>query len=245
MESISKIHLKFLKILLGVKKSCSNVAVIGDTGQIPLACSTYPATLNFWNRLESKCKEDDDSLVTLAYALNKRENLPWYKSVNALMVSIDMKDYFDNPEEDICFKTTAQNAMTSMIKKQWKCNLKTNKKLKFYSYLKKEMGFEKYLDIVSYYKDRKLLTKFRCSNHNLEIEKGRHNNIIRKERLCKLCKKQVETEKHFLIFCPAFNSIREKGFTKNCLSYVRSDESDLISKITSFLRKAQHIRDHS
>jgi hypothetical protein len=39
---------------------------------------------------------------------------------------------------------------------------------------------------------RILLSKLRISNHNLEIKRGRHRGLQAKERICKLCLKEVE-----------------------------------------------------
>jgi hypothetical protein len=44
-----------------------------------------------------------------------------------------------------------------------------------------------------------LLSKLRISNHNLEIERGRHRGLQARERICKLCLKEVEDEIHFLL----------------------------------------------
>jgi hypothetical protein len=55
-------------------------------------------------------------------------------------------------------------------------------------------------------KSRKLFCSFRISCHDLEIEKGRYNNppTPPKDRLCKLCMLEPETEEHFVIFCPSY-----------------------------------------
>jgi hypothetical protein len=46
---------------------------------------------------------------------------------------------------------------------------------------------------------RKLLTKFRISAHNLNIEKGRYIGTKVEDRICNLCKNNIEDEVHFLI----------------------------------------------
>ena len=57
---------------------------------------------------------------------------------------------------------------------------------------------------------RKSITKLRSSSHPLEIEKGRHSNKPRNERLCLVCNlNEVETEKHFLTKCPTYNMLRD------------------------------------
>ena len=64
------------------------------------------------------------------------------------------------------------------------------------SLFKHNFTMENYLQFGSR-NQRRNLCKFRISNHKLEIEQVRYRNIKAKERLCKLCKKDVEDEIHF------------------------------------------------
>ena len=67
-----------------------------------------------------------------------------------------------------------------------------------------------YLNIPSFDK-RKANAKFRCSDHDLEIEKGRHKKIPREARLCKLCESdEIESEDHFLFTCNFYEDIKSK-----------------------------------
>ena len=44
---------------------------------------------------------------------------------------------------------------------------------------------------------------FRISAHKLFIEKGRHSDIARDNRLCKCCSRSdIEAEYHFILVCP-------------------------------------------
>ena len=60
----------------------------------------------------------------------------------------------------------------------------------------------------------KALSKFRVSNHCLEIERGRHEFIPRENRLCKYCtllnQNCIEDEFHFLCICMLYNDLRLK-----------------------------------
>jgi hypothetical protein len=58
-------------------------------------------------------------------------------------------------------------------------------KLFLYSKLKSDIKLEEYLKSERNFKNRQLLTKFRLSDHNLEIELGRYKNIPRNQRHCK------------------------------------------------------------
>ena len=64
--------------------------------------------------------------------------------------------------------------------------LDQKRKLYLFSNLKQNLSVESYLSI-SNFEYRKLITKLRISEHNLLIEKGRHLNIPREQRLFSHC----------------------------------------------------------
>ena len=54
-----------------------------------------------------------------------------------------------------------------------------------------------------------MLSKFRCSDHALLIEVGRHKGLQVEQRLCKMRHLNlVEDEFHFLTICPAYDNLR-------------------------------------
>ena len=62
--------------------------------------------------------------------------------------------------------------------------------------------------------NRKTLVKLRISNHKLNIETGRYDNISRCDRICPVCGLNIEDEIHFLVDCPKYSSIRDDFFNK-------------------------------
>ena len=88
-----------------------------------------------------------------------------------------------------------------MIKRHNSCG----NKLKTHRLFKDQFIFEPYLNWGTY-NQRNILTKFRISSHKLEIEKGRYMNIPAEQRICRLCKLDVENEIHFLLECPSDTS---------------------------------------
>lgn len=54
-------------------------------------------------------------------------------------------------------------------------------RLILYKEVKNKLKMEKYLELD--FKDHKIITKSRCSDHCLEIEKGKHRNLPRNERV--------------------------------------------------------------
>ena len=96
------------------------------------------------------------------------------------------------------------------------------KKFRTYAQFKHLIKFEPYLNMVKNIRHRIMLTKFRVSAHDLEIEKGRYNNkpIKAEERYCKFCKSNnnliVEDEFHFLMICPLYQINRDLTIKQVC-----------------------------
>ena len=65
---------------------------------------------------------------------------------------------------------------------------------------------EDYLHQVTNIRHRIALTKLRLSNHKLAIETGRYSRPLKKsaERICPICKIEMEDEYHFLNIYPAY-----------------------------------------
>ena len=114
---------------------------------------------------------------------------------------------------------------------------------------------EQYLSLDLSYKFRKILSTFRCSTHELMIEKGRHNNIDRYLRYCPLCfianVQAVEDEVHFFFFCPSYERIRNMYFSPHWLrnrtkeSFCRimaSQTNDCVYRVAYFLYNAFQYR---
>ena len=84
----------------------------------------------------------------------------------------------------------------------------------FIKKFKSLLNVEKYLtiDILPYYK--RSLSRFRCSNHKLNIEYGRYFNTNREDRICFYCFLHkndliLEDEYHAFLICDEFKEIRE------------------------------------
>lgn len=97
---------------------------------------------------------------------------------------------------------------------EWLSSINNSNKLTTYCSFKTLLEPEKYLSCVHIPKFKITLTKFRCSDHKLEIENGRKENINAMERVCKYCLTLnyscVENEYHFICKCPLYNDLRTK-----------------------------------
>ena len=205
-SKIDIIHRKLLKFVLGVSKSCPNLAIYGETGEIPLSLKSYRLTLNFWHRVTSL---PETTLVRKALLENIVLRTNWITTVEKLIGSLNLTDKIGNHEN---FKKATKTAIEKTYLKFWENELGNPNlsRLLFYKKIKDEFKFENYLEMYNF-ENRKATTKIRCSDHCLEIEKGRHKNIPRVERICKVCdKSEIETEEHFLQKCKKYDPLRNK-----------------------------------
>ena len=104
----------------------------------------------------------------------------------------------------------------------------TRRKIRTYVTFKRKLCFEKYL-LTEDSLGRSYHTSLRSGTNCLEIEKGRHEGVVKQSRLCKHCdRKEVEDELHFVTQCPLYNQFRENLF-KSVL-HVSGGKWDLKSK---------------
>ena len=124
--------------------------------------------------------------------------------------------------------------------RQWGIYIKNSPKSVSYRTFKNTVYFEKYLYLIRNTKHRIALTRFRLSNHNLLIEKGRHARprLERSERRCFLCKDEIEDEKHFINKCPLYlieRAILFRSLQDNSANFdsLTSDEQKFIFIMTN------------
>ena len=84
-----------------------------------------------------------------------------------------------------------------------------SRKLRTYKEFKTEIVLENYLEIISCERDRINLSRLCLSNHQLMIEKGRHQKIPKEQRFCPICRNEIEGQVHFLTVCKCFESERQ------------------------------------
>ena len=258
-SDIERVHQKFLKFILGVKQNCTNAAVLGELGEVPLVFHGFISLLRFWHRINCMTGK---SLVKQALNVQTREDTPdseWIATVKYLLSYLGMDNIFDNPISITTekFSTLCKNTLRKKIEKEWVDQIsglgrtegQTNK-LRFYKTFKHDLSREPYLSVINDFQLRKNITKFRCSDHKLEIEVGRHKKLKVEERICKVCDANiVETELHFLTCCPLYEDLRIRYFGNSLkdhnewLNTLRCKDKKTSFNLANYLIKASKRRE--
>ena len=133
----------------------------------------------------------------------------FHKDINSLLDSLGlsymhMKSDITNSDVEIVIGQIKDSYIQN-----WFSDLDNSAKLQYYRSFKSYFEHEKYLDCVNNNNYRITMTRLRCSSHHLLIEEGRYNNILRENKICKMCNWNViENEYHFILICPLYRQLR-------------------------------------
>jgi hypothetical protein len=84
------------------------------------------------------------------------------------------------------------------------------------------------------FNNRQLLTKFRRSDHPLEIELGRYKKIPRHQRHCKTCK-VLDDEIHFFLQCQINNNLKNVLINNIKKYHANFDQLDFFFPIKNYI----------
>ena len=207
-DPIGTFQMKFLKELLGVHIKTTNTCVLLETGEVPLGLFAKKHCIKNWARIK---KGVANRPLIVSVLESQTGALPWPEGIKTEFFSVGLGGLFSR------VRTVKTNVGEAYFARKLDIFYQTafsqlndqNSKLRTYGKIKKESGFENYLNRIPI-KDRTAFTKLRLSNHQLNIEKMRHQfpRPPEAERLCPFCPGLVESEIHFLLNCTTFSAHR-------------------------------------
>ena len=151
----------------------------------------------------------------MSYNFGLLEKLKWPSQIESNLSRIGMMEHFIN-KPNTTHLVVFQRLNDIFHQDTFAEIRKDSSKLRTYSLIKTKIGMEGYIAAHPQIntQDRIALTKFRLSNHDLMIEKGRHFKVAKAKRFCPFCPKTIETELHFLVQCSATPSHAQRTFLK-------------------------------
>jgi hypothetical protein len=216
-NEIEKVHLQFLKQIIGVNRSTTNILVRGETNRHSLLQEVLKRHIKYVKYIKDK---EGDRLVTQAlnYEQNRADNQTFLSTI--LRYGEQLQEYhgqalpYYHPYENILdiSEDKLKQYTKDIFHNIWKSKLEISIKGETYKSFKDQMYYEKYLNQLDR-KSRRTLIKFRISDHKLMIEEGRHKRIPRENRWCKYCTTEIEDEQHMLIDCKLYGK-RSQWFNK-------------------------------
>ena len=217
---LERIHLKFLKMLLGVKGSTASAAVYAETGRFPLHLRQTTKIIKYFMRVQSL--PSSKIVKQIFNSLKHLDSLgfrTWFTDVREILEKWDLqvyiyKEHFSVAEISNCMSVLRDKLQQDFLDSCMK-EIETLPALRSYRLFKHEHNLDYYLLYVRDFGLRKVLSKFRLSSHCLAIERGRHvrPKIPPDNRLCTFCDlHKIEDEIHFLTECPLYQEERNKFY---------------------------------
>jgi hypothetical protein len=220
-DKIERAHLRFLKLILGVKSSTCTIALYGETGRFPVVLRHKIKLVQYWLRVQAL---PDTTIVKQVYTMLKNlGNIgykTWTTNVENVLCEYGCENYWHHDslskqESQSCIKQLKECIYMRFVN-NWNGEMQKFDSLRFLIQYKTEFRMESYLLNIVDWKIRKIISQFRLNSHSLQIEKGRHTKpkTPECERLCTLCNQgKVENEQHVLTECVFFMDLRETFFT--------------------------------
>ena len=192
---VDKVHTKFCKFTLGVKKCASNLAARSDLGRYPVDCFIKTQSLLYEDRLH---QTDINPILKECYTLCKILHLEgiysWYtyidhvRNYNQLSVCNDDSNQNINCSCKISgnkayYKKELGNQYIKKYEEKLQ-NLDTNSKLILFKFIQSNHNYNLQYYLHNFnFEYRKLICKFRISDHSLEIEQGRYKQNSKKREI--------------------------------------------------------------
>ena len=239
-SSIERVQYRFVKAVLGVNKFASIEAILGETGIFPLFIRAFRQAINFWIHAQSA---DPDSLVNKALIVDtllaNDGKETWGFGIKSVLDYYGLSNLWTSsfgPDDSKWVCELFVSKAEAKFSRFWSNQLHTSElaggKLSFYAKIKNSHKKETYLSLP--FKVRRVIARFRMSNHKLCIETGRYTKpkTPREERFCSHCPlKVLEDEPHFLLSCQYYRYERGEFF-KRIHEYIRIPER--VSQVERF-----------
>ena len=154
-----------------------------------------------WNRF---LEMEDDRINKQIFIQDYTSDIMnWCKDFQNICNCLDCNDAFENlcPIDMDLFRTR----LNDFAAEKWKTSVLSKPKLRTYMLFKSDLATEPYVDCCMSRFKRSIFAKFRCGILPLQLELGRFRGQAVNQRICQLCKNDVESEIHFLFECPRFD----------------------------------------
>ena len=250
---IEKIHTRFCRHTLGVKRSTNLSALYCELGRKPLLIFRQLRMIKYWIKL----RQTDDILLKHMYTMLMHDanngitynDMNWASHIKSLLDKLGLTYLWYLPSNRNISYPSIKRRIMLQYDQILLSNINESTRLSSYSKFKQTTEIESYLNIIKNKSFRISLSRFRLSSHKLEIEMGRYTGTERENRLCTQCNMHsVEDEYHFLLVCPKYIELRRKYLpryychwpnTHKFVSIMSTKSTYLIKNLSKYIHFAQ------
>ena len=212
---VENMHLKFLKMILGINQSTSNWAVLSETGRFPIIIRVLKSIVKYVFHLNKSPSNLLIAALTTNINLSRMGFNSWFKYLERTLTFCNLEYLlYSNDAREINFQIGKLNkTLKTLYVDKWKQDKSklenSNSKLDLFLGIKESFGQSTYLMNCKVPLHRIACTKIRLSAHKFPIETGRYEQTPREERKCPFCE-HLGDEQHYILNCshPFISEIR-------------------------------------
>ena len=218
------------------------MAALGECGRFPMYITQYTKCIKYWLQvIQLPEHRYPKQIYNMLLEQDRAGRVNWVSHIKAILGRYGYQEIWQQQVVGSSkpFLQELKVKMQQEFKDKWERNLRLQDKLCTYRDFKQVWGTETYVRELQDFRLRSALARFRCSNHNLRIEKDRGLKHI-SDRKCERCN-CIEDEYHCLAKCPKYEDIRQKYLGQvrietysDFIDVMKTEETDTIRKVAWF-----------
>ena len=215
---IERIHLKFCKLILGVRKTCQNDFVYNELGRYPMVLYRESRIVKYWLNIVhgNKSAYVNSLYQSSVTSMDVTNTASWARSVKSLLFTHGFGDVWLNQGvgDTETFLRVFRERIFDGYRQNIRASINVSTRARFYSAVRSEHKYQPYLDIVIPQAHRVALSRLILSSHSLCVETGRWARPIMplERRYCNFCQHKLEDEYHVLFECCEYKLLRDRFF---------------------------------
>ena len=218
-DIIERVHLKFLKYVLNLKKSTPSRMIYGELGIFPIKIEIQHRTLSYWCKLISDSCETlgTQKLSTYVYSLifnmheNKKLKSEWLQNIKTNLNHLGYSGIWNIQTAHNIKSLTAslKRKLQDQYIQDWSNKSNTSSSNMHYRLVKTTFERSHYFNLLPDNPIKKMVA-FRTRNHRLPVEVGSWAGSKVNERTCQYCNGELGDEFHYVLNCKLFTNDRKK-----------------------------------
>ena len=148
VNDLEKIHLKFIKSTLGVRKQTPTPAIYGDTGRVPLIIRQHIKAVKYWCRiLDLSQNHPVRNAYNMLLELDGTGFTNWCSRIRSVLELTGLDQAWETQHigNTNKFMLSFKDSIVRIFTQRWRQDIESSSKLRTYSLVKKSLCVEPYI----------------------------------------------------------------------------------------------------